>query len=655
MMDKQANPPQQPGRGGGGKYGSSSAAARRQLLEDVLLSVKLAQPDERIKLVLELAGHQELSPAERRQVLIAIQRYIINSRGESPRDMPALLAAILQLANRLDLRRKALEMFRAVMEIMPRADVLPQFKAPLEELVKHLLPRGTTVVFSPEMFQRAAKRFQHDDDTDTVANLATLGLFFFPFNGPLREIRAEANLEGGNTTSAYNDYEKLVEQFPDRLNFRLARAETASRLGEYEEALADLDFYLKHNPDDARALRRTVETLFHQGRHFEALSVLGLLLDLEGPQPELYVQRARINEQLEFLDDALKDAERALDLDEDNQEARQLRQSVLFRRQSYGMEDDLYSAFVRGDEELFLGELKIPDTRFSDIGGLEPIMRLIRETIEYPLKYPEISRQYGKVAGGGLLFFGPPGCGKTLLARAAAGECGVTLVNVNLAHVLDKWVGNSEKAVSMVFAAARKRAPSILFFDEVDAIGGNRANLQTGWEKKLISQLLIELDGLTSINENVMVLAATNTPWEVDFALRRPGRLGKLVFVPPPDAQARADVLRIYLGQKPLVAEDIDMQALAVSLEHYSPDAIRQMVENAAAIPWREAIETGEVRPIGERDLRQAISQTPPDLAEWEKVVSRYEEFAKQSLKHVGIGFRKPVEDGEEPKPGNKK
>ena len=136
---------------------------------------------------------------------------------------------------------------------------------------------------------------------------------------------------------------------------------------------------------------------------------------------------------------------------------------------------------------------------------------------------PSNGRSCNATAGGGLLFFGPPGCGKTMLARAAAGECGVTLVNVNLAHVLDKWVGNSEKAVSMVFAAARKRAPSILFFDEVDAIGGNRANLQTGWEKKLISQLLIELDGLTSINENVMVLAATNTPWEVDFALRRPG------------------------------------------------------------------------------------------------------------------------------------
>jgi transitional endoplasmic reticulum ATPase len=648
MMEKQVTPPQQPGRGGSGKYGATASAQRRQLLEDVLLKVKLAALDERIKLVLELAEHDELSPAERRQVLIAIQRYIISSRGDTPRDMPGLLSAILRLANRTDLRRKALEMFRSALEIMPRADVLPQLKEPLEQLVRQLLPRGTAAVFAPETFQRAAKRLLHQEDAESVAHLTTLGLFFYPFNGPLRELRAEANLESGNTTSAYNDYEKLVEQFPDRLNYRLARAETAIRLGEYDEALADLEAYLKHNPDDSAGLRRKAECLFHQGRHFEALRVIGQLMELEGEQAELYVHRARINEQLEFLDDALRDSERALELDEANQEARQLRQSILFRRQSYGMEDDLYAAFLRGDEELFLGELKIPDTRFSDIGGLDEIKRQIRETIEYPFKYPEISKQYGKVAGGGLLFFGPPGCGKTMLARAAAGECGVTLVNVNLAHVLDKWVGNSEKAVSMVFAAARKRAPSILFFDEVDAIGGNRANLQTGWEKKLISQLLIELDGLTSLNKNVMVLAATNTPWEVDFALRRPGRLGRLVFVPPPDAAGREEVLRIYLKHKPLVDEAIDLAAVASALEHYSPDAIRQVVENAAAIPWRAAIETGEARPIGESDLRLAISQTPPDLTEWEKVVSRYEEFARQSLKHAGIGFRKPPEGPEE-------
>jgi SpoVK/Ycf46/Vps4 family AAA+-type ATPase len=292
-----------------------------------------------------------------------------------------------------------------------------------------------------------------------------------------------------------------------------------------------------------------------------------------------------------------------------------------------------------------VSDAKIPELRFSDIGGLEKAKQMLKETIEYPLKYPEVSARYGKKAGGGLLFFGPPGCGKTMLARAAAGECGVSFINVNLATVLDKWVGNTEKAVSMIFTAARKRAPSIIFLDEVEAIGGNRSNMQAGWEKKLISQLLIELDGLTSNNENVMVLAASNAPWDVDFALRRPGRLGKLVFVPPPAAAEREEIIKLYLDRKPFVEEGIDTPALAQLTKNYSADSIRQIVENAASIPWRQAIETGEARPISEADLRAAIAQTPPDLVEWEKLVERYKEFAEQSMKRPGIGFRKEGEN----------
>ncbi|MCH7472558.1 ATP-binding protein, partial [bacterium] len=180
-----------------------------------------------------------------------------------------------------------------------------------------------------------------------------------------------------------------------------------------------------------------------------------------------------------------------------------------------------------------------------------------------------------------------------------------------------------------------------VFLDELDAIGGSRAFMQSGWEKKLISQLLIELDGLTSDNEGVMVLGASNAPWDVDFALRRPGRLGKLVFVPPPGIKERSEVFKIYLGQKPFVEEGIDFGSLAEKTEHYSADAIRQVVENAAAIPWRIAIETGEARAISADDLAAAVKQTSPDLTEWEKLVGRYQEFAEKSLKRPGIGFRK--------------
>ena len=641
-MEKHTPPKQPPARRGSAQHARTSSASRRRQFEAELLRIKLLPVEERIHLACELAENGSLSFRERRQLLIAIQRYIMSGRIDRPRDLSGLLKTIGSLATRHDLRLMALKLFRAALEYLPRDEVIPQLQDPFNELVKQIAPRSAQLEFTPELLLRAVRKMDDDPDQEGIINLTSIGMFFFPFDGPLREVRADVHMDMGNVNSALKDLELLVEEFPDRLDYRLDRAEAALRIGEYDDALDDLANVLRNDPEHPVALRKKAECLFHRGSNFEAMEIINQLIKLEGESVELLLHRARINEQLEFLDEAVADAKRAMAIEPDNQEARQLRQSVILRRQSLGMEDDLYAAFTRGEEEIFLGDLKIPEARFSDIGGLEDGKRLIRETIELPLKHPEISAKYGKTAGGGLLFFGPPGCGKTLLARAAAGECGITLINVNLAHVLDKWVGNSEKAVSMMFAAARKRAPSILFFDEVDAIGGSRATLQSGWEKKLISQLLIELDGLTSINENVMVMGATNAPWDVDYALRRPGRLGRLVFVPPPEAPGRADIFKIYLGKKPLVAEDIDYKVLGEQSRHYSPDSIRQIVENAASIPWRRAIETGQADPISQGNLLEAIKQTPPDLTEWEKVVSRYEEFAKQSLKHSGVGFRKP-------------
>jgi ATP-dependent 26S proteasome regulatory subunit len=640
-MDKHQPPPTPPGQRSHAAS-AGNAAHRRREFEERLLAIKLAPLEQRAKLVIELAAEPGLNLSERRQLLLAVQRYVLRSRGDAPANCGELLQAVLTVANRLDLRIKALALFHAAQEQLPQDRVTGELKEPLGELVRQLVGRGTEAPFSAELVQRAVRKLTHDEHTEAVVQLCGLGLFFFAFNGPLRQARAEALYALGRAGAAYKDYDNLVEQFPDRLDYRLDRAEAALALGEYEDALDDLQHYLRHDDESYDALYKLTECQIQMGRHIEALLTVGKLLEVAGEQPRLLTLRARINEQLEFLDDALKDAERALELDKNNQEARQLRQGVLLRRQSYGMEDDLYTAFARGEEEVFLGDLKVPETRFSDIGGLNKVKQLIRETIEYPLKYPEISQKYGKAAGGGLLFFGPPGCGKTMLARAAAGECEVTLINVNLSQILDKWVGNSEKAISMVFTAARKRAPSILFFDELDAIGGSRATMQTGWEKKLISQLLIELDGLSGINDSVLVLGATNAPWDVDFALRRAGRLGQLVFVPPPDAAGRADVFSLYLAKRPMVEDGIDVEKLATLTQHHSPDAIRQIVSNAAAIPWREAIEGGEARPIAMADLLAAVEQTPPDLTEWEKLVSRYEEFAKQSLKHAGIGFKKP-------------
>jgi ATP-dependent 26S proteasome regulatory subunit len=562
----------------------------------------------------------------------------------------ALLELLNTIASSFQLRCKLLEIYPAFFESLKRdqlsGSMMPALEALLHGMLGPLLPLERKPHFSQELFLWVLKRLDRRKHVDpqVYISLASLGLFFFPFSWKLRETRADFYIDTGNFSASRNDWDRLIEQFPDRLEYRIDRAEVLQRLEEHEPALDDIEVYLALDPDYPEALKRQAELLMQTGRVIEALKVFEKLIELEPQQAEHLVNRAKANEQLDYFEEAGKDLDHALELDPKHPEAKQFRHSLNMRKQGFGIEDDLYSAYNRGDEETFLGDSKVPDARFADIGGLQSVKQQIRETIEFPLKYPELSARYGKSAGGGLLFFGPPGCGKTLLARAAAGECGVQFINVNLATVLDKWVGNSEKAISMIFGLARKKVPSIIFLDEVDAIGGSRANMQAGWEKKLISQLLIELDGLSSDNRNVMVLGASNAPWDVDFALRRPGRLGRLVFVPPPDARSRSEIFRIYLERKPFREDAIDYRALGATTENYSADAIRQIVENAAAIPWRRAIETGEERPISQADLRQAIDETPADLAEWQKLVGRYEEFAKQSQTKSTLGFRKAAQ-----------
>lgn len=645
-MDRSKNPSRRARSSGLPRRTRTSAPSVRQReFEQQLLKIKFAAGDERVERLAALADDASLNLVQRRQVLFAIQRYVLGQRADSPEDLQGVLNIVLKVNNSIELRVRALGLFRLALDHLKRGEVLRQITEPLRELLLQFLPKSVKSEFTPELFVRAGQQLEEAGEIEGVVDLASLGLFFFPFHGPLREMRAFHCYTLGDFSEARDDYDKLIEQYPERVEYLLDRAEVELRSESFDDALEDLSSYLVHNVDDAAAMRKQAECLYQLGRNIESHRILSKLLTMEGERPELFVNRARVNEQLDYLEEAVADADKALSLDPENQEAKQLRHSLILKRQSYGMEDDVYSAFLRGDDDALIGESKIPELRFSDIGGLEKSKQLIRETIEYPLKFPELSARYGKKAGGGLLFFGPPGCGKTMLARAAAGECGVAFIDVNLATVLDKWVGNSEKAVSMIFSSARKRAPSIVFLDEVDAIGGSRASMQAGWEKKLISQLLIELDTLSSSGQQVMVLGASNAPWDVDFALRRPGRLGRLIFVPPPGPAERAEIFRIYMARKPFVDDAIDYDELAQLTEHYSADSIRQIVENAASIPWRAAIESGEANAVSMEHLRQAITQTPADLAEWEKLVQRYQEFSQHSLKRPGIGFKKSPQE----------
>ncbi|MEP0814065.1 MAG: AAA family ATPase [bacterium] len=513
----------------------------------------------------------------------------------------------------------------------------------IHKLLRNLDEPAASKPFGPNMFVELATALAEDGLNKEAESVAKIGLAFFPHIPELMAYKADRSPGDTFFERTPSELERMLDLFPDLPEFRRRRAFIYFDREDYARAAEDMRVFLDMVPGDKEVRTAYAQALAMSYRPIEAIEQFTLLIQNDPETASHYLGRARVYDQLDVSDRAMEDYARALELDPGLVEAQLGRDQSLLKRRSMGMDDDVYSAYSTGSEEKLLGEQRIPADTFADIAGLESVKEIVRETIQYPLTNPELAAKYGKRAGGGVLFFGPPGCGKTMLARAAAGECKLFFINVNLSTVLDKWVGNSEKAIATIFRAARKKAPCIMFIDELDALGMAREESHTGWEKKIISQLLTEMDGIESNNENLMVLGATNAPWNVDLALRRAGRFGKSVFVPPPNAEERKAVLELYVGKKPFVdREGIDFDELAAKTEYHSSDNLRQLVEDAATIPWKEAIKTGVARPLEMKDLLAALDSRQADLLEWDKLVRRYEEFARQTRVKTVIGFRNP-------------
>jgi SpoVK/Ycf46/Vps4 family AAA+-type ATPase len=261
-------------------------------------------------------------------------------------------------------------------------------------------------------------------------------------------------------------------------------------------------------------------------------------------------------------------------------------------------------------------DIEHPGIRLADVGGMQQVKERLELSFLGPMRNPQLAKAFGKSLSGGLLLYGPPGCGKTFIARAVAGELGASFFSVGISDVLDMYTGQSERNLARIFAEARRHAPCVLFFDELDALGQKRSHLaHSSSMRNTVNQLLAEMDSVAADNDGVFVLGATNHPWDVDSALRRPGRFDRMVLVLPPDAQARDAILRYHLQDRPVA--DVNLDRIVKLTEHFSGADLAHVCTTAAERALALSMRDGRLHALATKDLEAAVREIRPSTGPW--------------------------------------
>lgn len=295
--------------------------------------------------------------------------------------------------------------------------------------------------------------------------------------------------------------------------------------------------------------------------------------------------------------------------------------------------DDRGDSHTPGIDDVLARELDLefrvkPDVDFSKVGGMDVVKEQIRLKIILPLQNPDLFAAYGKKAGGGVLLYGPPGCGKTLIAKATAAEIGSSFFAIGIHNVLDMYIGQSEQKLHQIFELARRHKPAVLFFDEVDAMAADRRDMKLSAGRHLINQFLSELDGAQGDNDGLLVLGATNAPWHVDGAFLRPGRFDRILFVPPPDETARREIVNILAQGKPITA--FDPNDIARQTAGFSGADLKAVFDTATETAITAAMKSGKMEPITGKMLAKIAKDSRPSTTRWFESARNHALYANQ-------------------------
>jgi transitional endoplasmic reticulum ATPase len=434
------------------------------------------------------------------------------------------------------------------------------------------------------------------------------------------------NLPGDDALQALRE---ALRTSPHNTALRLHFADMLLAHGHAEEAEKEFREGLAQSPNSLPMKLGLVRAFFQRGKQSHALVILEDMVKHPNAPARAFLLHAKLLAGLGDIEQAVAEYKRAIELDKN------LEDMEFAMRLGVGAneeESEVVEGKVRNvwdDEDAPVKqEVERPKITFKDVGGMDKVKEEIRLKIIHPLTHPELYKAYGKPIGGGILMYGPPGCGKTYLARATAGEIKAAFISVGINDVLNMWIGNSERNLHALFEQARDHRPCVLFFDEVDALGASRNDMRSHAGRQLINQFLSEMDGVKTSNDGVLILAATNAPWHLDSAFRRPGRFDRVLFVPPPDAAARTGILRLQCKGKP--AEEIDFEHLGKKTEHFSGADLKAVVDVAVERKIQEAMKAGVPKPLATKDLAAALGTLKPTTKEWFATARNYALYSNQ-------------------------